>query len=583
MNHEKGWSLAHCRFARLTLVENKEIIIATSYHVRVWERRCDRPYPGLATGARNLARYYIHLHYLNSKYFTTTQIPTHGEKPEKVGVQCIFLCCYISLLLSLFVVADTRADTAVAVWNVHYTYCWRRSAEVLITMSSSSSSPPLPFRTHRMDEWVEDQRDYVDADRSRRPLQPGDSLRKRKRSPPKSHVGFRPLTDPDPPISAVPPRNSMKSINHRLGLLGISSPKVFFGQPYRSEAATLTETEPVIPPLVSNLIREFSQEAANPSLPRNVLSRIGMMSPTEAFPAVTEYPRPSRESEKLFGHVSNLFYAALLLQRSNSDQSSWYNLTRMVLSGTLGDLIEVGEAQTKVLCYNLLPKHNGDTLPSAKVDHLLQFNPWHSRIEPKLMSVFQWQTPAFSVSAFNESDEPLTPRTFTCAIVVVKAPSNTLDEANYQFAITSAAILEKLSLMDFDSGYVPETQDYMPVIGWIVYGHYWSLYMSYQQADGSIVCSHNPFPFVFVSANLTLIESPRPVSVWKHCNIPRYISSCSNRWEGQDLGRREIPPIPISQTDAVESIRAGTAIHLSLIVSCIFWCYSWTLSNSFKR
>ena len=83
--------------------------------------------------------------------------------------------------------------------------------------------------------------------------------------------------------------------------------------------------------------------------------------------------------------------------------------------------------------------------------------------------MFQTQLPSFSLSAFND---PVAEKTFTCAIVEVKAPRGNFQEASYQIGIASAAILERIKLLG-DSG------EYgMPVVGWIVHGHFWTLHVS---------------------------------------------------------------------------------------------------------
>jgi hypothetical protein len=70
------------------------------------------------------------------------------------------------------------------------------------------------------------------------------------------------------------------------------------------------------------------------------------------------------------------------------------------------------------------------------------------------------------LSAFSD---PVAAKTFTCAIIEVKAPGGNFQEVSYQVAITSAAMLQRVRLLDKDAS---DGDDYMPVVGWVVHGHF---------------------------------------------------------------------------------------------------------------
>jgi hypothetical protein len=124
------------------------------------------------------------------------------------------------------------------------------------------------------------------------------------------------------------------------------------------------------------------------------------------------------------------------------------------------------EAHTRVVCSDLLPQQNDKPIPTVKVDHLLQFNPRHRVISPLYKPVFQSQPPSFSLSAFSD---PVAAKTFTCAIIEVKAPGGNFQEASYQVAISSTAMLQRVRLVDKDAS---DGGDYMPVVGWVGHGHF---------------------------------------------------------------------------------------------------------------
>jgi hypothetical protein len=94
------------------------------------------------------------------------------------------------------------------------------------------------------------------------------------------------------------------------------------------------------------------------------------------------------------------------------------------------------------------------------------------------------------LSAFSD---PVAAKTFTGAIIEVKAPGGNFQEASYQVAIASAAMLQRVRLLDKDVG---DGGDYMPVVGWVVHGHFWTLHVSYREIDGSIVCPPSAQSFI---------------------------------------------------------------------------------------
>jgi len=314
-----------------------------------------------------------------------------------------------------------------------------------------------------------------------------------------------------------------KSVRSRRIQLSYTSPAIFFGPPSQtsdsedeksdtSESASQS-TEPIvshhiarlslgkvdltssisvdtsIPLEICSLIKRLSEEAANPVLSPDIISRIEKISPTEAFPETKADDTPPETSRKLFRHISTLFGMARDLYAGSYDEAAWYPLIRMVLIGppstSSQPFVKHEEAHTRLVCSDLLPQQNGKPIPTVKVDHMLQFNPGHRNIGPLQKPVFQSQPPSFSLSAFSD---PVASKTFTCAVVEAKAPGGSFQEASYQIAVALAAILERVKLLDGKNGQVGDMRDCMPAIGWIVHGHFWTLHVSYREPDGSIVC-----------------------------------------------------------------------------------------------
>ncbi|KAF8861397.1 hypothetical protein BDZ45DRAFT_740462 [Acephala macrosclerotiorum] len=259
------------------------------------------------------------------------------------------------------------------------------------------------------------------------------------------------------------------------------------------EHADLTSSADIdagIPPGISALIKRLSEEAADPVLPLDIISRISRISPTESFrePKAAEIPRSRITPRKLLGHVSKLFEMAREWYAGSYDEAAWYPLIRMILIGPPGTtssnpFVKHEEAHTRVVCSDLLSQQNDKPIPTVKVDHLLQFNPSHRLISALYKPVSRSQPPSFSLSAFSD---PVAAKTFTCAIIQVKAPGGNFQEASYQIAIASAAILERLRRLDGPGNDIGDGGDHMPVVGWVVHGHFWTLHVSYQEAGGSI-------------------------------------------------------------------------------------------------
>jgi hypothetical protein len=292
-----------------------------------------------------------------------------------------------------------------------------------------------------------------------------------------------------PAIYFGPPKNSHDSEEEssdndsRSGSAGRAAPTL---QPLSLEhtiMASNIEVQHGIPPDISALVQRLSEEAADPVLPPDITLQISRISPTESFRKPLPDTRPSsKSSRKHLRHISRLFEMARGLYARSYDESGWYSLIGDILidpphTTSATPFVNHERAHKRQVCTELLPQQKDSRVPTVKVDHLLQFNPSHKQISPLYRAVFRSQPPSFSLSAFND---PVAAQTFTCAVIEVKSPGGDFQEASYQIAIASAAVLEKIRTLGGDV-------DGPPVVGWIVHGHFWTLHVSYREGDGSIV------------------------------------------------------------------------------------------------
>jgi hypothetical protein len=145
------------------------------------------------------------------------------------------------------------------------------------------------------------------------------------------------------------------------------------------------------------------------------------------------------------------------------------------------------------------------------MDHLVQFNRQHKNVGSVLDPLFR-DEPDLWLSAFNDAKAA---KTFTAAIVEVKAQGGDYDEGVYQFCVASSAVSARLKLLSEDAecgesgqrsseaqvGEVNVESNIMekgkckdkigeidmPVIGWVIHGHFWYLHIAYRENDNTIV------------------------------------------------------------------------------------------------
>jgi hypothetical protein len=116
-----------------------------------------------------------------------------------------------------------------------------------------------------------------------------------------------------------------------------------------------------MPPTISALIRRLSEEAADPVLPRDIITRINRLSPTEFFrdPRAAEISHSKTASSKLLKHVSKLYDMARELYAGSYDKAAWYPLIRTILVGppsttSSNPFVKHEEAHTRVVCSYLM-------------------------------------------------------------------------------------------------------------------------------------------------------------------------------------------------------------------------------------
>jgi hypothetical protein len=197
-------------------------------------------------------------------------------------------------------------------------------------------------------------------------------------------------------------------------------------------------------------------------------------------------------------------------------------------------LLDIDESQSKYVCQELLPLAGTVPIPRVKTDHLLQLNRDNKHVAAVLNPLFV-REPNLSLSAF---DDPVSAKTFTAALVEVAAPSGDFEEGVYRFTVASAAILARLRLLMQQTGRTTanDPASAMPVLGWVVHGHFWYLHLSYQQLDGSIVSAWILLHLIMKKTLMfLLLARPWPAPIRQHSDIPRYLSSFADYPRGQDV------------------------------------------------
>ncbi len=87
-----------------------------------------------------------------------------------------------------------------------------------------------------------------------------------------------------------------------------------------------TDADISIPSEICNLIKRLSEEAAEPILPSDIVSRINMISPTEFFfePKAGDAPTSTKSSRRLLKHISIILGMARDLYAGSCDEATWY-------------------------------------------------------------------------------------------------------------------------------------------------------------------------------------------------------------------------------------------------------------------
>lgn len=262
-----------------------------------------------------------------------------------------------------------------------------------------------------------------------------------------------------------------------------------------------------IPPHIASIVNSLSETSATQAcIPSSLSTAIHTLShgtepiPQEAYSSETQTPYPHITPPQLLRHIKDIYTSAQNTYDAHQDESAWYPLVRHILAGPVSSaFLKIDEAQSRVVATELLPVAGQARVPIAtvKVDQVVQIDAAHGQVARLLDPLFESE-PDLSLSAFND---PVASKTFTAAIVEVKSPGGDYDEGVYQLTVASAAVLERLRGLESGGaemgkgGGNKDWNEEMPVLGWVVHGHFWYLHVTYRQHDGSIV---NPLPFLFI-------------------------------------------------------------------------------------
>ncbi|KAF8415681.1 hypothetical protein EV426DRAFT_45397 [Tirmania nivea] len=224
-------------------------------------------------------------------------------------------------------------------------------------------------------------------------------------------------------------------------------------------------------------------------------------------------------AKTLLTHVLSINNSALEVFSANEDESAWYPIIRSILSGPAPSvisstfpnqiedliayftpkvttstipLVQVREAQTKVLDQVLLPKLRGRRIGNGKVDYVVQLNPQHPlllevlRLRKENMEVSEENTELWSVLGdVSVAGSP------TVIPVEVKGLSGEYGEGGYQVGLAGVACLTRMMMLAgrvFGGETRVDVNKIPPVPAMVVVGHMWYLHwMFLVQGWGNVV------------------------------------------------------------------------------------------------
>ncbi|KAF8417547.1 hypothetical protein EV426DRAFT_721103 [Tirmania nivea] len=294
----------------------------------------------------------------------------------------------------------------------------------------------------------------------------------------------------------------------RAQLLG-TTPKIHLGSPYHDG-----DPAPHLPPShVTSIVKRFKEIIFGGGYIPELLKPILDIYPScamEIFPphVFTGMELDIRNAKALLTHVISINSSALKIFARNEDESSWYPIVRSILCGpspaplsasTIPDqiedlisyftaeittpaiaLVEVCEAQTKLLDQALLPKLNGRRIANGKVDYVVQLNHRHPllrevrRLRQGKLELNEGENELWSVLGdISVAGSP------TVVPVEVKGLAGEYGEGGYQVGLAGVALLTRMVTLAgrvvgddvaVDENRIPP----VPVV--VVLGHAWFLH-----------------------------------------------------------------------------------------------------------
>lgn len=218
----------------------------------------------------------------------------------------------------------------------------------------------------------------------------------------------------------------------------------------------------------------------------------------------------------IFDFVETIFTQAESVYNDNDDESTWYPIVKSVLTGTVDiqpPLFVAKEAIRKPVDGSLLPLDRdpslieggkANPLPIVKVDFLLEFNRVHPALTSQLSTYFATHPPNSYLGAVKDASSG---RTLTFMSVEVTPTYGDYSEAGYQLALMSVAIITRLINLDKEKSHITPSNPvsesnssnsqidlgYLPVPGFVIVGHIWSLHWHFRTTDGSFR-QFGPYP-----------------------------------------------------------------------------------------
>ena len=270
--------------------------------------------------------------------------------------------------------------------------------------------------------------------------------------------------------------------DRRMALARDTTPRVIRGMAGDVMAGADRRAKIEIPEEICELIDDCSgYNVERACMPKDLEDRIRTSCPkSECIPPHAWKDESLSEWERRWTLATAIYDYARQEDEGQQSEMDWYQVVEKVFEESCqrinDNLVVARTAQTKALCEDVLPVIDGRPVVPVKVDMSIQFNQSATRYGEELVPWLRGDNPT-SLSPFSDTESA---RTFTAALVEVKQLDGSYAFGAFQLSLASAAVIVRMNLLFGDASG-------LPVISWLVQGHFWHLYMAYQESKDVIV------------------------------------------------------------------------------------------------